>query len=260
MDVKIYPTTEAMGKAAAEMAVEELSRCIAEKGKASFMAATGASQFAFLEALTKTDKVDWAKTTMFHLDEYIGIPADHPAAFRRYLRERLIDKVHPGAVNLIDGSADDPAAECERLSRLVEEHGIDVAFVGIGENGHLGFNDPPADFNTDAVFHVARLNDTCRQQQVGEGWFETVDDVPEKAITISIPGVLKAKRILCIVPEERKAEAVKGAVTGPVSPDCPSSAMQHHPNTTLLLDKDSASLLDEDLVKEWEVKPGGCCC
>jgi len=245
MEVTIHPTVRDMAAAAAHRAAGELARCISENGRATFMAATGASQFAFLDALTHEGTVDWARTTMYHLDEYIGLAASHPASFRRYLKERLIDVVHPSTVHLIDGSALDPASECARLTRLVEQDGIDVAFVGIGENAHLGFNDPPADFESRAVFEVVELAHTCREQQVHEGWFETVDEVPRKAITITIPGILRSKCIICTVPEARKAVAVKHALTGPVTPTYPASALQNHPRTYVFLDADSASLLDK---------------
>jgi len=188
---------------------------------------------------------------MFHLDEYIGLPASHSASFRHYLRQRLINVVHPGTVHLIDGNAPDPAAECARLSDLVEERGIDAAFVGIGENGHLGFNDPPADVDTEALFAIVELSETCRAQQVHEGWFKAVDEVPRQAITITIPGILRSKCIICTVPETRKAVAVNRSLTGPVSPACPASVLQTHPRTHVFLDADSASLLDETTARRW---------
>jgi len=251
MQVAIYETEEQTAAGAAERAAQELRRCITGKGRATFMAATGASQIAFLGALVRQKGVDWAKTTMYHLDEYVGLSEAHPASLRHYLRERLIDVVHPGTVHLIDGNASDSAAECARLSRLVAQRGIDVAFVGIGENAHLGFNDPPADFDTDALFTLVELSETCRAQQAHEGWFQTVDEVPRKAITITIPGIMRSKCIICTVPEARKAEAVKCALTAPVTPKCPASVLQKHPHTYVFLDAASASLLDDSITRRW---------
>lgn len=251
MEVATYETSEALARAAAERAVRELSKRINDTGRAVFMAATGASQIEFLAALTQHSEVDWSKTVMFHLDEYIGLPRGHPAGFRRYLRERLIDVVHPGTVHLIDGNARDPSAECARLGRLLDETGIDVAFVGLGENAHLGFNDPPADFDTEEWFTVVHLSDTCRAQQVHEGWFESPDDVPDRAITITVQGIMRSKCIVSVVPEARKAEAVTCALDGPVTPTCPASVLQRHPRTYVFLDVESASQLDEPAGHRW---------
>jgi len=248
MKVAIYDTTENMAEAAAATAAKELSRCITEKGRATFMAATGTSQLRFLDALTGQSHVDWAKTEMYHLDEYVGLPESHPASFRRYLRERLLNVVHPGIAHLIDGNAPDPWKECARLEQLVPTDGIDVAFVGIGENAHLGFNDPPADLANDALFTVVALSETCRAQQVHEGWFKAIEDVPNKAITVTIQGILRAKSIICVVPEARKADAVRCALTGPVTPACPASVLREHPRARVFLDADAASLLDKAMV------------
>jgi glucosamine-6-phosphate deaminase len=250
MHVKTYDSDAELAKAAADKAASELTRAIAKRGRATFVAATGNSQLGFLEALTRDPDVDWSRTTMYHLDEYIGLPESHPASFRRYLRERLVGVVSPGTVNLIDGNAPDPQAECSRLSLLVERDGIDVAFVGIGENAHLGFNDPPAEFDNDASFAVVDLSDTCRAQQVHEGWFATAADVPSRAITMTVSGILRSQCIVCVVPEARKAPAVKCAVTGPITPSCPASALRKHPNAHLFLDAHSASLLDNATIGE----------
>jgi glucosamine-6-phosphate deaminase len=249
MRVTIYDTTEKMAEAAATTAADELSRCIAESGRATFMAATGTSQLGFLDALTGQSRVDWAKTDMYHLDEYVGLPESHPASFRRYLRERLVNVVHPGSVHLIDGNAPDPWSECARLEQLVPTDGIDVAFVGIGENAHLAFNDPPADFANSALFTVVELSETCRAQQVHEGWFEAIEAVPHKAITVTIQGILRAKVIVCIVPEARKAAAVRCALTGRVTPACPASVLREHPRASVFLDADAASLLNNAMVQ-----------
>ncbi|MCK4419466.1 6-phosphogluconolactonase, partial [Candidatus Aerophobetes bacterium] len=192
-EVRILETKEEMRKAAAERAAGILKKAIKEKNEAAFVAATGASQFEFLEALTNVTSVDWSRTIMFHLDEYIGIPESHPASFRKYLKERLIVKVHPGLVYLVNGDARDAQLECERLNRIISKKEIDVSFVGIGENGHLAFNDPPADFNTEKPYIVVELDEACRRQQLGEGWFESFDEVPRRAISMSIKQIMKSK-------------------------------------------------------------------
>jgi glucosamine-6-phosphate deaminase len=243
MDIRVLPDKRALGAAAAADAAAALRDAIAARGEANVVAATGASQFEFLEALTRTPGIAWDKTTFFHLDEYVGLPDTHPASFRRYLRERLVDRVRPGTFHFVHGDASDPAAECRRLGALIAARPIDVAFVGIGENGHLAFNDPPADFDTQEPYLVVGLDEACRRQQLGEGWFPTLDDVPRRAISMSVAQILKSRRILCIVPDARKAKAVKDSVTGGVSPQRPASALQRHAATTLYLDPDSAALL-----------------
>ncbi|MCD6290033.1 MAG: glucosamine-6-phosphate deaminase [Anaerolineae bacterium] len=232
-----------MGRAAAEKAAESLREAIARKGHATFVAATGASQFEFLDALASMPGVDWAKTTMFHLDEYIGLPETHPASFRRYLKERLVDRVHPGTVHFIQGDAPDPKAECERLNRLISQYEIDVAFVGIGENGHLAFNDPPADFEVEDPYIIVELDEKCRRQQLGEGWFASLDEVPRRAISMSIKQIMKSHTIVCTVPDRRKAEAVRDCLTGEVTPLHPASILQTHDRTYIFLDVEAASLL-----------------
>ena len=244
MRVAIYDTMKEMAEAAAAAAAEELSRCIAENGRATFMVATGTSQLRFLDALTRQSHVDWTKTEMYHLDEYVGLPESHPASSRHYVRERLLDIVHPGSAHLIDGTAPDSWSECARLEQLVPTDGVDVAFLDIGENAHLAFNDPPADFANDALFAVVELSETCRAQQVNEGWFEAIDDGPDKAITVTIQGILRAKSIICVVPEARKADAVRCALAGPATPACPASVLRQHPRASLFLDADAAFLLD----------------
>ena len=204
--------------------------------------ATGASQFEFLEALTSRPDIDWSRVEMFHLDEYIGLPADHPASFRRFLLERLIRPAGITRYHLLDGEAD-PAEVCERVGRALQSAPIDCAFIGIGENGHLAFNDPPADFSTDEPYIVVGLDAACRQQQVGEGWFPSIADVPSRAITVSIQGLLDSREIICIVPDARKAQAVRRCLEGPVTPDAPASVLQTHPDTTVYLDSASAALL-----------------
>jgi glucosamine-6-phosphate deaminase len=247
MEIKVFPSKEEMGFAAAQKAAELLRSTIETKHRARFIAATGASQFEFLSSLIKEPNINWDKTEMFHLDEYVGLQGSHPASFRRYLTERLIIKVHPRIVYLIQGDAQDIEAECAHIGGLINEAPIDVAFVGIGENGHLAFNDPPADFTTDRPYLIVDLDLKCRQQQVGEGWFKSVEEVPKQAISMSIPQILKAKNIICTVPDLRKAEAVKNCLSdaAAVDPMYPSSILKTHSNVFVFLDKDSASLLNK---------------
>lgn len=243
MDIRVFDTRSAMAEAAAEQAATVLRETIARAGRANVIAATGASQFEFLEALVAKPGIDWARTVFFHLDEYVGLPETHPASFRRYLRERIVARVHPGAFHFVNGDAADPLAECARVGELIQLHPIDVAFVGIGENGHLAFNDPPADFETGTPYLVVTLDEACRRQQMGEGWFATLADVPAQAISMSVKQILKSREILCIVPDARKAQAVHDCLDGAVSPRHPASILQEHPRTTLYLDGPSASLL-----------------
>lgn len=252
MTVNRYITVDEMARAAANKAALELKRCIAERGLANFMAATGSSQLQFLDALSLMLDVDWAKTTMYHLDEYVGLPEDHPGSFHRYLQERLINRIHPGTVHFVDGNAPDADAECARLSQLLPKDGIDVAFIGIGENAHLAFNDPPADFDTGAGFVVVELDDACRAQQVHEGWFRSLEEVPRKAITATIRTIMASRCIISVVPGVRKALAVECALKGSVTPTCPASILRNHPNTHLFLDVGSARLLDKGALLESE--------
>ena len=243
IDVRVLPDKGTLGRTAAADAAAILRDTLARKGRANVVAATGAAQFEFLAALTATPGIDWNKTAFFHLDEYVGLPETHPASFRRFLRERIVDRIHPGAFHFIEGDAADAAAECRRVGDLIRRHPIDLSFVGIGENGHLAFNDPPADFDTQEPYLVVELDAACRRQQLGEGWFPTLEDVPRRAISMSIAQVLRTERILCIVPDARKAKAVKASLESGVSPQRPASALQNHPATTLYLDPDSAALL-----------------
>jgi glucosamine-6-phosphate deaminase len=241
MEVNIFNDKAAMGEAAARKGAELISKTLKEKGSASIILATGASQFEMLGELVKAE-VDWSKVTVFHLDEYIGIPDTHPASFRKYLKERFADLVSPAAFYAIDGERD-PEKECARLGASIAKHEIDLAFVGIGENAHLAFNDPPADFDTTEPYIVVDLDEACRQQQLGEGWFPSLEAVPGKAISMSVKQIMKSKAIICTVPDARKAEAVQKAVEGEVIPEAPASILQSHPFTWLYLDRESASLL-----------------
>lgn len=233
-----------MSRAAAAHAADALRTCVDENGRARIIAATGASQIDFLEALTSTAGVDWSRVEMFHLDEYVGLPITHPASFRRYLLERLVGKVGLGSYYLLDGE-EDPEKVAREAGAALSARPIDVAFVGIGENAHLAFNDPPADFMTDTPYIIVTLDEACRRQQVGEGWFASVDDVPAHAISMSVRQILKSQEIIAVVPDARKAAAVQACVEGPMSPMTPASILQTHPNATLYLDQDSAALLTQ---------------
>lgn len=243
MKIRVFPTELGMAQAAATRAAQLLKDAIGRQGQATFVAATGASQFTFLDVLTSDPEIDWDRTTMFHLDEYVGLPETHPASFRRYLQERLISRVHPGTVHLIRGDALDPQAECNRLNRLIASHGVDVSFVGIGENGHLAFNDPPADFVVEDPFIIVELDEECRRQQLGEGWFGSIEEVPRRAISMSIRQILKSRAIVCTVPDRRKAQAVYDCFTGEVTPIHPASILRQHNTAEVFLDADAASLL-----------------
>jgi len=242
LQINIFTTKAELGQAAARDAAVIINHAIAERNSAYVIAATGTSQFEFLDALM-LEPIDWRKVTFFHLDEYADLPESHPASFRRYLRERIVSRVHPRAFHFIDGEADDVYDECRRLGQLITQQAVDVAFVGIGENGHLAFNDPPADFDTDEPYIVVNLDDACRQQQVSEGWFTSIDEVPAQAISMSIKQILRSLEILCIVPDRRKAEAVKASVELNVNPMHPASILQTHERVRLYLDRDSSALL-----------------
>jgi len=242
LQINIFTTKAELGQAAARDAAVIINHAIVERNSAYVIAATGTSQFEFLDALM-LEPIDWRKVTFFHLDEYADLPESHPASFRRYLRERIVSRVHPRAFHFIDGEADDVYDECRRLGQIITQQAVDVAFVGIGENGHLAFNDPPADFDTDEPYIVVNLDDACRQQQVSEGWFTSIDEVPAQAISMSIKQILRSLEILCIVPDRRKAEAVKASVELNVNPMHPASILQTHERVRLYLDRDSSALL-----------------
>jgi glucosamine-6-phosphate deaminase len=239
MHVRVFPGKETMGAAAAADAAASILDA-ARRGPARCIFATGASQVEFLDALVGTPRVPWDAVEFFHLDEYIGLAPSHPASFRRYLRERVLDRVPIVAAHLLVGEGD-PDHTCGEVGQAVAAAPVDVAFVGIGENGHLAFNDPPADFDTERPYIVVALDHACRQQQVGEGWFSNVDEVPTHAISMSIRQILKARRIQCVVPDARKAEAVARCLEGPVSPEAPASVLQTHPNVTVYLDEPAAT-------------------
>jgi glucosamine-6-phosphate deaminase len=234
------------GRRAARDGAELIRRALKDRGGANIILATGASQFEMLDELTKATDLNWNQVAAFHLDEYAGLPISHPASFRLYLWKRFVSRlpVPPRSFAYIDAEGD-LMGECRMLSQFVERHEIDVGFIGIGENGHLAFNDPPADFQTNEPYIVVNLDEACRKQQLGEGWFPTLDDVPKQAISMSVKQIMKSKAIICTVPDERKAKAVRDALEGPVTPDVPASILQTHPAATIYLDPPAASLLSK---------------
>jgi glucosamine-6-phosphate deaminase len=244
MEIVIMSDKCALGKAAAAAGAALVRDALASRGAANIIVATGASQFEMFDALVREPDIAWHKVTGFHLDEYVGIPISHPASFRRYLWERFISQLPLPlqAFHYLDAETN-PQAECRRVGDIIRRHPIDVAFVGIGENGHLAFNDPPADFQTDEPYILVELDEACRRQQLGEGWFPTLEDVPRQAISMSIRQILKSAAIVCTVPDRRKAEAVRNAVEGEVTPQVPASILQRHDQITLVLDEPAATLL-----------------
>jgi glucosamine-6-phosphate deaminase len=244
MQVEICSDKKSLGARAAAAAADAIKRALVDRGEANIIVATGASQFDTIASLVQVPGIRWDRVTAFHLDEYVGMPITHPASFRAYLWKRFVSKLDLPLAAFHYVEADrDPHAECERLSTLIRSKPIDVALVGIGENGHLAFNDPPADFETEAAYLVVNLDEACRRQQMGEGWFKTLGDVPQQAISMSIRQIMKSKIILASVPDARKAAAAKASIEGPVSPTAPASIMQRHKATTIYLDPASAQQL-----------------
>lgn len=243
MTISISPNPIELGQKAGSIGAELIRKAIRNQGFANIILATGTSQFETLNQLLAEKDIDWTKVTVFHLDEYLGLSITHPASFRKYLLERFFNHVPQlGAYHLIDGEKD-PAAECKRLSTLIQNHPIDVAFVGIGENGHLAFNDPPADFDTETPYIVVDLDQACRMQQLGEGWFPSLEAVPTQAISMSIRQIMKSKTIICSVADRRKAQAVKDCLEGEITKLHPASILQSHPDTYVILDDYSSSML-----------------
>jgi glucosamine-6-phosphate deaminase len=240
--VKVFDDKQSLAEAAAGHACNIIRKAIRDQGQARIIAATGTSQIDFLDAVTRAPDIDWQRVEFFHLDEYIGLPITHPASFRKFLLERLIRKTGITTYHLLDGDAD-LLEVIRRVGTALSSAPVDVAFVGIGENGHLAFNDPPADFETDEPFRIVRLDEACRQQQVREGWFKHLSEVPGQAISMSIRQILKANELLAIVPDSRKAQAVKTCLEGKITPMAPASILRTHPNATIYLDKNSAALL-----------------
>ncbi len=243
MFVKVFKDRIALGQAAADQAAAAIRHAIAERGHARIIAATAASQLEFLDALTKAAGIDWSRVEAFHLDEYIGLPVTHPGSFRKMLLEQLVQKTGIANYHLLDGDAADPSEVVSRVSKQLASSHVDIAFLGIGENGHIAFNDPPADFQTEEPYIIVNLDEACRLQQVGEAWFADISQVPTRAISMSARQILKAREILAVVPGPRKAQAVKACLEGAISPMAPASILRTHPNATVYLDHYSASLL-----------------
>ena len=246
MRLRMFNDAESMARAAADQAAESMQGAIAERGVCRIVVATGASQFPFLDALTKME-IDWVRVEAFHLDEYAGMKMTHPASFRKMLIDRLISKTGIKKYHPVEGDAADLAAAMRKLGSELTKAPIDVAFIGIGENGHIAFNDPPADFDTEEPYILVDLDEACRKQQVGEGWFANLSEVPTRAISMSPRQIMKAREILTVVPDRRKAEAVKASVESEITPRVPASILKRHPNTTVFLDRDSASLLSGEV-------------
>lgn len=244
LPVRVYPDRPALGRDAARMAHEYLSSVLSRQGQAAVILATGNSQIQFLGDLVQLGGIDWSSVTLFHMDEYLGLDANHSASFRRYMRERVESRVKPKAFHYLEGDALEPIKECERYSQLLAAQPIDLCCMGVGENGHIAFNDPPvADLNDPLRVKIVQLDQACRMQQVGEGHFPTLDAVPKYALTLTISALCAAQKIICISPEKRKAKAVKALLEGPIGPACPASALRRQPQATLLLDEESAALL-----------------
>jgi glucosamine-6-phosphate deaminase len=247
MLLRLFSDKVSLGRAAAEQAATTIRRAIAQQGYARIVAATGAAQFEFLDALTKTPGIDWQKVEAFHLDEYIGLPAAHPGSFKKFLFDNLASKTGIPNFHYLDGNARDMSAAVRNVGKLVASAPVDIAFLGIGENGHIAFNDPPADFTIEDPYLVVNLDEACRRQQVGEAWFADISQVPKQAISMSARQILKAKELLVVVPDQRKAPAVKLCLEGEINPMAPASILRQHPNVTVYVDKQSISLLNSDL-------------
>jgi glucosamine-6-phosphate deaminase len=247
MLIRVFSDRVSLGRAAAEQAAVAIRRAIAEHGQARIIAATAASQLEFLDALTKVPEIEWSKVEVFHLDEYIGLPLTHPGSFRKMLLEQLVRKTGITHYHLLDGDTADPSEVVKRVGKELASMPVDIAFLGIGENGHIAFNDPPADFETEEPYIIVDLDEACRQQQVGEAWFADISQVPQRAISMSARQILKAREILAVVPGPRKAEAVKLCLEGTISPMAPASILRRHPSATVYLDQASASLLSPGL-------------
>jgi len=240
--IEVLNDKYSLGQAAADHAARSLRGALSNQGSARIVAATGASQFEFLDALTSAPNIDWSRVEVFHLDEYVGLPSTHPASFRKYLFERLIHKAGITRYHMLDGDGD-PHGTVAKIGAELQTKPVDILFAGIGENGHLAFNDPPADFQVADPYLIVDLDAVCRQQQVNEGWFPELTDVPKKAISMSVRQIMRAREIIVAVPDTRKARAVKACLEGEISPMMPASILRNHPNATIYLDTDSAALL-----------------
>ena len=254
MQIRIFADKSSLGRAAAEQAAATLRATLSHAGTARLVAATGSSQFEFLETLTSMEGIDWSRVELFHLDEYVGLPITHPASFRKYLFERLINKTGITQHHLLDGEGD-PRATIKKAGEELRVKPVDLGFAGIGENGHLAFNDPPADFRNEEPYLLVELDEACRQQQVNEGWFAWLSDVPATAISMSIRQILRAREIIAVVPDARKAKAVQVCFEGEISPLAPASILREHPNATVYLDGESASLLSAETILKFSGGP-----
>ena len=243
MRIRVFNDKVTLARAAADQAGNAMRRAISERGRTRIVAATAASQSEFLDSLTRTQGIDWQNVEVFHLDEYIGLPITHSGSFRKMLLEQLVWKTGVNIYHLLDGDTTDPVEVINRVGRALTSEPVDIAFLGIGENGHIAFNDPPADFATEDPYLIVNLDETCRRQQVGEAWFGDLSEVPTQAISMSVRQILKSKEILAVVPDARKAQAVKKCFEREISPMAPASILRTHANATIYLDKDSASLL-----------------
>lgn len=245
MKIEVYPSRESMGVAAARATAEALKEIGRSHETIAVIFATGASQLATLDALTKIEELPWDRVRGFHMDEYIGLPIDHPASFRGYLRDKLTSKVPIKEFFEVDGTAPDPKEVCRYYAQVLRSSDPQLCLLGIGENGHLAFNDPDlADFNDPLDVKVVHLDSMCRQQQAAEGWFNTSEDVPEYAITLTIPTLLRVPKLIVSVPGSRKAKIMRRALEEAISTECPATILRTHPDVTVYLDKDSAAQLD----------------
>ncbi len=246
MHIRVFSNPFEMAQEAASLAASSIRSRLAVQRTVVLVAATGTSQIDFLQNLTRDRSIDWSRVELFHLDEYIGLGIEHPASFARYIRDRLIQPTEISNCHLLDG-ARDPHVVRGKANMEISSRLVDIAFVGIGENGHIAFNDPPADFEAEDPFLIVNLDARCRRQQVNEGWFAALDEVPQQAISMSVTQILKSREIIAIVPDKRKSAAVKHSIEGPIVPSVPASILQRHANLTIFLDKDSASLLERNL-------------
>ena len=247
MHLRVFKDSTALARAAAEHAADSIRKAIADSGRCRVVLATGTSQFEFLEFLTRTEGIDWKKVEAFHLDEYVGMAGTHPASFRKILLERVIRKTGIVSYHFIESDAGDLSAAVREVGRELTSAPVDVAFVGIGENGHIAFNDPPADFQTEEPYLIVELDEACRRQQVGEGWFANISEVPTRAISMSPRQIMHAREIVAVVPDQRKAKAIRLCLEGQVRPEAPASILRKHPNTTVFVDQDSSSLLAAEM-------------
>ena len=250
MLLRIFEDATSLARAAAEDAAASIQKAIAEQGRSRLVLATGNSQIKFLEILTARDGIDWTRVEAFHLDEYVGVATTHPAGFRKFLLDRVIRRTGIAQYHFVEGDARDLSAAIREVSTQLTAAPIDLAFVGIGENGHIAFNDPPADFATEEPYIVVELDQACRRQQVGEGWFSDISQVPRRAISMTPRQMMKAREIIAVVPDLRKARAVKMCFEGEIRPAAPASILRTHPGATIYLDRDSSSLLSPEMRTE----------